>query len=408
MPGGDAPVVGLNVGLLVHEPDAATWELTCPAQAAGDVLGYRADPSSPPRVLAILHGAVAVSEDLGCSWTQWPLGDVQVLDAGFDGEGRIWVLVAQMEGGEVRLERWERDGPGDRPSSLLPVGYEIGNAMLAGQGADQRFYVTGYDAAAGSAYLFEAGASGGRWHMRGLTDGSFELPRLVYAAADSHALVVRLMAGDSERLALTDDGESFRVSPPLDGFVRGLFHQGPLGLLVALSGAGGDRWLQLDRDGVPSESHPMPFALRQIAGSPERLFALSYALEGAAALLFESTDLGATWSPAVRLADVRGSRTCPAVEGCDVGCLQLVAEGFVAYAACAPEAEVSASAGAGGSARPPAPPSRPAVRSQVAGGCAAAGASAGAADVPAWLGALLALLLFVARRRPSTRATRYT
>jgi hypothetical protein len=95
----------------------------------------------------------------------------------------------------------------------------------------------------------------------------------------------------------------------------------------------------------------MTFATRGIYGEAQRLSALAYALDDSPPL-HESTDLGRTWSPVVRLSEAKLRRECGADPDCAAGCLQLAIAGLVAPVACGVEPD-------DGSAVKSAPPTAP-------------------------------------------------
>lgn len=382
MPSEDGMIVGLNVGLLIESREASSWSLTCGPDATGDVLGYRADPSGKGRVLALLHAAVAVTDDLGCSWTQWPLGDGELLDAGFAGE-RIWALVATWDG--AVLEIWDSAAPELRRSSRLPSGFEIINAQLLPEGREggTRFFVSAYDSQAGSAYLLETDGDATTWSTHAVTEGTFELPKLIHAASRSNELVLRLMGSDDERVAWSRDGQSFGFSPALGGFVRALLGDERAGSLVGLSSDDRALLLELDRDGMPLASRAVPFAIRELAGSREQLFALNAMLDHSP-LLYESVDLGSTWQPVFSLAQVTRQDCGPAAPPCEVSCAQLALLGLLHYERCTASTQEML---------------RPAVEAErkapAQAGCSA---GAGARTAEHWLYALAALALHARRR----------
>lgn len=383
MPSEDGMIVGLNVGLLVESPEASTWSLTCGPDASGDVLGYRADPSRKGRVLALRHAAVAVTDDLGCSWTQWPLGDGELLDAGFAGE-RIWALVGRWEG--AVLEIWDSAAPEVRRSSRLPPGLEIINALPLAEGREgaTRFFVSAYDSGAGSAYLLETDGNATTWRTHAVTQGTFELPKLMHATSGSNELVLRLMGSDDERVAWSRDGQSFGFSPAVGGFVRALVDDDRAGLLLGLSSEDRALLLELGRDGMPLASRAVPFAIRELAGTREQLFALNAMLDRSP-LLYESADLGATWQPILSLSEVTRHDCGPAAAGCEVSCAQLALLGLLHYERCTASTQEML--------RPPVAAER---KVPAQAGCSTA---AGARTAEHWLYAAAALAFHACRRR---------
>jgi hypothetical protein len=331
---GGATVAALNVGLLVKRPHEATWMLSCGADASGDVLGYRPDPLSAGRILAILHEGVAITDDLGCTWTHHARTQGQLIDAGFDSEriGRIWLLAASVRA--PLLLTYDLDQNSVIRSQLLPPGIEIENAATAGTGDAQRWYAAAYHAASGSSYLLYSGSDDGEWSTRPIAEQSFERPRLVENSQPHYPIIVRLMGGASDRIALANDDGSFRISPPLGGYARTVWQNGALGYLVAVRRPDDHLLMRLDAGGQVVESTATSIAIRSLYGAPEKLLALAYTLDGSAPLL-QSDDVGRTWSPAVRFAEVglrRDCRTHP--NECAAGCLRLVGAGLLRSKAC--------------------------------------------------------------------------
>jgi hypothetical protein len=333
----DATVLALNVGLMVKRSEDPAWSLSCAPDPAGDVLGYRSDPAEPNTILAVLHTGVAVTRDLGCTWKLYKVPQGQLLDAGFEGDrpSRIWQLVAIP--GALMIELRDFSGNSAPETFLLPPDLDVEGIAVGGAGDHRRLYVAAYESQSGSSLLLEIDRETRRSTRHVIAEETFERPRIVFAAQESNALTVRLMGSLEDRLAFTADARAFSFSPRLGGFARAVWRNGSEGHLVAVRAAESHVLLRLDARGEVTDATPMTFATRGIYGESQHLSALAYALDDSPPL-YESTDLGRTWSPVVRLSQARLRSQCAAVNrDCATGCMQLATAGLVSVVACGVE-----------------------------------------------------------------------
>jgi uncharacterized protein (TIGR03382 family) len=397
-------LVTTNFGVISTTDGGGHWRWICEHGLGQQGKAYQL--AADGRLLGLAMDGLVGSADRACGWTL--LLDQQTVIP-FDyfpdpaDAGRVLVLgIDRHQQRSYQVAELVPAGP--RILYTAPMGFQLSTVELA-RTDRQIVYVTQIpDDPLAPAAVARSKDGGATWSAVAPAPPEHDLGILGVDRANPQKIYFRVVAGDGDRLLISDDGGQTVHTALAPGRVMSAFVQLANGHLLV-------GWLDLDRgyldrstDGQTFTTLPTPLHINSLAERDGRVYgAVDYYVDGY--VLAGSDDEGTTWQRLMGLSDITADQSCTGAPECVATCRGLVTRKFFTPATCGIEAgadggasDASASdaaspdaAAPGADATAPPPP---------AGGCSCQTA----ASNPPYLVLVLVLVLVLRVRNRSTAA----
>ena len=310
--------------MLVSDDDGATWRYSCePWIVAGSNAAVNPEASvSFYQVTAdgtLLADAVNItrSSDQACTWpTSTGLQGQIITDifASPTDPTLVLAIIAVSSGGYIVASH--DGGQSFDPTHL----YENAGELLTGieiARSDPTVVYASSTSTAGAA-LLQSTDSGAHWTRHAIAVDPGTQPRiLAIDPLDKNTVYVRLVAGVSDKIAITTDGgQTFATILAITGQFTSFLRASDGTLYAGTSG--GQLYARPQGAATFAAPRPAPHlrCLGQRPGDPKRIYACAdFVVDGYS--LYWTEDGGQTFTPVMKFPDIRGPLTCgPVATNC--------------------------------------------------------------------------------------------
>jgi photosystem II stability/assembly factor-like uncharacterized protein len=306
-------------GLLISDDSGASWDWICEDAIGTFSALFQLGAAPDERLYAISRHGLVLSSDGGCSWTN-PDGIAQQAGDVFpDPSDPAHVLIAS----QVALA----DQPGrsdvivessDYGETFGPAQFATASASISGVEVSRSEpalrYLTMSSLELQHPYVVRSSDRGQSWRAidlsRQLGQQMCTLRILAIDPDAARSLYLRLSNGARDALGISrDGGDTVRVALQLEARMSAFLRRSDGALIVASSD--GQSWISRD-GGDTFAIWPTTLHISALAERAGRVYASTNdKLDGFAIAV--SSDGGATWRPLLRLAELRGPRTCGSI-----------------------------------------------------------------------------------------------